>query len=111
MDQQVAKAHIHSQRLFFLVAPEGPGKTFVTTAFQIFPKSKRKQLLAVVSAAVETQLLDGGHTAHSTLKISIPAHFVSTCTIDGDSQSARDLHKTQLIIWDKVVMTHRHNLE
>lgn len=65
----------------------------------------------MASFAVATKLFDDDRTAHSALKILVPVHSESTCTIDADSQLAHELFKTHLLIWDEIVMTHRYNLE
>lgn len=67
--------------------------------------------MTVPLSAVAAQLLDGGRTAHSALKIPFPVDSESAYKIDAKSQLAPDLNETHLIIWDEIVMTHLHNLE
>lgn len=111
LDQNATEKHIYLEQFFFLDAPGGNGKTFVTSAIQRFLQSKGKCALTIVSSTVEAQPLDGDQTAHPALKISIPANSESTCNIKAESQLSHELCKTHLIIWDEIFMTLRHNLE
>lgn len=107
MDHPASESRINFNRLFFLYASGNVGKTFVTTAVQRFLKFKRKRVLAVAPSAVAAQLLEGGSTAHSALKVSIPINSESTCNFGANFQPAHELCKTHLIIWVKIVVTHR----
>lgn len=78
---------------------------------QNFLKLRGVNVLAVASAAVATQLLDGGRTADSTFKIPISVIFESTFHIAASSQNAEKLNQMSFIIWDKIVIFHRHNLK
>lgn len=72
LDYHATKTHIHSLKdLFFFIALEDTENTFLTTATESFLDSKRKRVLKETSSTVAAQLFDGGHTAHSALKISI----------------------------------------
>lgn len=105
------ETNIPPKQLFFLDAPEGSGKTIVTTTIQHFQPSRGKHDLEVVSSAVPAQLLDGGRTAHSALKVSVPVASESTSNIEADSQPIYELCEIHLIILNEVFMTHRNNLE
>ncbi|CDF36294.1 unnamed protein product [Chondrus crispus] len=100
-----------SGRLFFLDAPGGTGKTFVLSAIQDFLRTRRKQVIAVATSAVAAALLDGGRTAHSVFKIPIPVSAESTCSFSTNSDTGRTLQQVDLIIWDEIVMCHRHCIE
>ncbi|CDF33589.1 Putativ ATP dependant DNA helicase [Chondrus crispus] len=100
-----------SGRLFFLDAPGGTGKTFVLSAIQDFLRTRRKQVIAVATSAVAAVLIDGGRTAHSVFKIPIPVSAESTCSFSANSDTGRTLQQADLIIWDEIVMCHRHCIE
>ncbi|CDF37017.1 ATP dependant DNA helicase [Chondrus crispus] len=100
-----------SGRLFFLYAPGGTGKTFVLSAIQDFLRTRRKQVIAVATSATAAVLLDGGRTAHSVFKIPIPVSAESTCSFSANSDTGRTLQQVDLIIWDEIVMCHRHCIE
>lgn len=74
-----------TQRLFFLDAQEGTGKTIVKIAIQRFLKSREKRILEGASFAVVAQLLENQRTAHSALKTSIPVYSESICNINASS--------------------------
>lgn len=68
--QHAAEPHIPSQLLFFLDAPGGTGKSFVTTAIRHFQNPKEKHVLEVGLLAVARPLLSGGRRAAFALKNS-----------------------------------------
>ena len=94
--------------LFFLDAPGGTGKTFALSAILNFLRARRKKFIAVATSAVAAVLLNGGRTAHSVFKIPIPVSAESTCNFSTNSGTVRTLQKADLIIWDEIVMCHRH---
>ena len=98
-------------RVFFLDAPGGTGKTFVTRAIHDFLRLREKKVVPVATSAVAAVLLDEGRTAHSTFKIPIPCTAESTCGISVRSQLAQEMRDIDLIIWDEVVMCHRYCVE
>jgi len=100
-----------SDRMFFLDAPGGTGKTFLTNCIRDFAISKGKEVLMVASSAVAAGLMNGGSTAHSALKIPIPCSEDSTCYISEESDLADEIKLYDLIVWDEIVMAHRHAIE
>ena len=100
-----------SVRLFFLDAPGGKSKTFVLSAIQDFLRARRKQFIAFATSAVSAELLDRRSTAYSVFKIPIPVTAESTCNFSTNSDTGRTLHRVDLIIWDEIVMCHRHCIE
>ena len=56
-------------------------------------------------------LLDGGCTANSCVKISIPCHEDSTCRIRKNSHLHEILLQTGVIIWDEAPMQHKFGPE
>ena len=85
-------------RLFFLDSPGRIGKTFVLSAIQYFLRARRWQVIAVATSAVAAVLLDGGRTAHSVFKISIPVTAESTFNFFANSDKGRTLQQVDLII-------------
>ncbi|CDF77379.1 unnamed protein product [Chondrus crispus] len=76
-----------------------------------FLRTRRKQVIAVATSAVAVVLLDGGRTAHSVFKVPIPVSAESTCSFSANSDTGRTLQQVDLIIWDEIVMCHRHCIE
>lgn len=99
LDRKPGSWILRAQRLFFLNAPGGTEKAFVTTAIQRFYKSRGRSALAVASSAVAAQLLDDGRTAHLVFNVHILVRSESTCNINTNSQLAERLKQTALIIW------------
>ncbi|CDF36818.1 partial DNA helicase [Chondrus crispus] len=108
---ETPEARAQHGRLFFLDAPGGTGKKFVLSAIQDFLRTRRKQFIAVATSAVAAVLLDGGRTAHSVFKVPIPVSAESTCSFSANSDTGRTLQQVDLIIWDEIVMCHRHCIE
>ena len=70
-----------------------------------------KIALAVASYGIAAELLKGGRTAHSHFKIPIPVNEGSVCSISLQSNDAKLLSKTSLIIWDEIMMSHVHQID
>ena len=101
----------HVNRLFFLNAPRGYGKTFLIEALLSTVRGLGKIALAVASSGIAAELLEGGRTAHSRFKIPIPINESSVCNISLQSDIAKLIQKTSLIIWDEIMMSHVHQVD
>ncbi|XP_014676110.1 PREDICTED: uncharacterized protein LOC106816068 [Priapulus caudatus] len=89
--------------LFFLDAPGGTGKTFVTNLLRAKVKQTRKIALVVASSGIAATLLDGGRTAHSAFKLpfNLAKRENPTCNISRSSTKAKLFQECKLIIWDE----------
>ena len=101
----------HVNRLFFLNAPGGYGKIFLIEALLCSVRCLGKIALAVASSGIAAELLEGGRTAHSRFKIPIPINDSSVCNISLQSDLAKLIQKTSLIIWDEIMMSHVHQVD
>ena len=101
----------HVNRLFFLNAPGGYGKTFLIEALLSTVRGLGKIALAVASSGIAAELLEGGRTAHSRFKIPIPINESSVCNISLQSDITKLIQKTSLIIWDEIMMSHIHQVD
>ena len=114
MDQQDAFCAImkavhdenHPHKMFFLNAPGGYGQTFLIETLLSTVRGMGKIALAVASSGIGAELLEGGRTAHSHFKIPIPVNESSTYSISLQSNDAKLLKETSLIIWDEIMMSH-----
>ncbi|KAK4320910.1 hypothetical protein Pmani_008282 [Petrolisthes manimaculis] len=99
--------------IFFLDAPGGTGKTFVTNLLLAKVRQNEAIALAVTSSGIASTLLTGGRTAHSTFKL--PLNLAKTdspvCNISKGTPMAQVLQQTQLIVWYECTMLHRGALE
>ena len=96
----------HLQRIFFINAPGGYGKTFLIETLLSHVRGMGLIALAVASSGIAAELLEGGRTAHSRFKIPIPVHENSTCNISHQMAEAKLIERTSLIIWDEIMMSH-----
>ena len=101
----------HVNWLFFLNAPGGYGKTFLIEALLCSVRGMGKIALGVASSGIAAELLEGGRTAHSRFKIPIPINESSVCNISLQSDVAKLIQKTSLIIWDEIMMSHVHQVD
>ena len=67
--------------------------------------------MAVASSGIAAELLEGGRTAHSRLKIPIPINENSVCSISLQSADAKLLQQTSLIIWDEIMMSYVNQVD
>jgi hypothetical protein len=95
-------------KVFFLHGPAGTGKTFTYRALCHVLRGQSKVVLCVASSGIAALLLPGGRTSHSRFKIPIELFEESVCSISKQGELADLLRKTELIIWDKLPMQHRH---
>ena len=99
-----------SEKMFFLNAPGGYGKTFLIEALLSTVRAMGEIALAVASSGIAAELLQGGRTAHSRFKIPIPVNENSTCSISLQSNEAELLRRVSLIIWDEIMISHVHHV-
>jgi hypothetical protein len=97
--------------VYFVDGPGGTGKTFLYNTILAHKRAQGKIAIAVASSGIAANLLDGGATAHSTLKIPLQIFNNSTCKMNADSEFADMIRRADLIIWDEAVMAHRHIFE
>ncbi|XP_076032459.1 ATP-dependent DNA helicase Pif1-like [Oratosquilla oratoria] len=97
--------------VFFLNAPGGTGKSFVLNLLLDTVRANSKIALAVASSGIAATILHGGRTAHNMFKIPIMEHNeVKPCSIKLNSELARLIKMTSLIVWDEVVMTNKNTI-
>ncbi|XP_076038381.1 uncharacterized protein LOC143023662 [Oratosquilla oratoria] len=95
----------------FLNAPGGTGKSFVLNMLLDSVRSQGKIALAVASSGIAATALHGGRTAHNMFKIPLMEYNeIRTCGIKKNSELARLLQMTSLIVWDEVVMANKNTL-
>ncbi|XP_053945028.1 uncharacterized protein LOC128854731 [Anastrepha ludens] len=99
--------------LYFLDAPGGTGKTFLISLILATIRSERKIALALASSGIAATLLDGGHTAHSALKLPLNMQAIETptCNISRSSGMAKVSQQASIILWDECPMAHKKSLE
>ncbi|KAH7653509.1 DNA helicase protein [Dioscorea alata] len=108
---QIQGAINNNGGMFFVYGHGGTGKTFLWNTIINGIRTEGKMVLAVASSGIASLLLPGGRTAHSRFKIPINIEECSTCKISKQTQLARLIEKTTLIVWDEAPMVHRNCLE
>ena len=99
--------------LWFLDAPGGTGKTFLSKLLLSKVRSMGHIALAVASSGIASTLLPGGRTAHSTFKL--PLNLIKDdkpiCNLSMETSAASVLRQAKLIIWDECTMSHKRAFE
>ena len=104
------------QKLFLVIAAAGTGKTFSNNGlvyYNRFYYGTNIACICVSTTAISAQLLENGHTAHSTFKlpIRIDDDGIATCNIDFDSEIAKLLRKAKMLVWDEAMSARRELIE
>jgi hypothetical protein len=98
---------------WFLDAPGGTGKTFLTKLILANVRKSGHTALAVASSGIAATLLPGGRTAHSTFKLplDLTTDDMPTCNVKRNSAVADMMKKVSLVVWDECTMSHKHAFE
>ncbi|POS84034.1 hypothetical protein EPUL_005040, partial [Erysiphe pulchra] len=96
---------------FFVQGPAGTGKIFLYTTLCSYFRAKGELVLCVASSGIASLLLPNGRTSHSTFRIPLDCDESSRCHIPKQSNLAKLLRRTFLIIWDEVTMQPRHHFD
>ncbi|XP_071689033.1 uncharacterized protein [Rutidosis leptorrhynchoides] len=87
--------------LLFVYGHGGTGKTFLWKAIITCLRAKGKIVLVVASYGIASLLLPSGITAHSRFKLPIDLTDESMCNVNKNTQMAKLLESTDLIVWDE----------
>ena len=98
--------------LFFIHAAGGCGKTFLCNTIAAEVRRRGQIALCVASSGIAALLLDGGRTSHSCFKIPLSTiHEDSVAGLKCNSYIFPVLQQTKVIIWDKVPMQHKYDID
>ena len=95
----------HDIKLFGLLASAGCGKTIFANGLASHLRANNRSVLCVAASGLAAILLSDGCTAHSALKIPIPAHDTSMCNLSMADRSK--IKAASLIIYDECSMVHK----
>ncbi|XP_059179144.1 uncharacterized protein LOC131958244 [Physella acuta] len=98
-------------RLFFIDGPGGSGKTFLYNTIMHYVRSKKELVLPCAFTGIAATLLEGGITSHSRFKLPIPINETSTCNVRHGTNTANELKKAKVIIWDEASMVPAHGVD
>ncbi|GJZ24604.1 DNA helicase [Tanacetum coccineum] len=79
--------------------------------YMLYELEEGRILLAVSSSGVASLLLPAGRTAHSLFKLPLDLTDTSVCSIKKNTQLAKLIKETSLIIWDDALMNDRRCFE
>ena len=105
--------NLDSGGFFFIDAPGGTGKTFLSKLLLADVRRQGHTALAVASSGIAATLLPGGRTAHSTFKLplDLTSDDMPTCNVTRNSAVATIIKKTRLVLWDECTMSHKRAFE
>ena len=109
----MTSVHQKSGGIYFLDAPGGTGKTFVTTLLLDMVRQQQGIAIAVASSGIAATLLPGGRTAHSAFKLplNLTSNDSATCNISKGSGLGKLLKICSMIVWDECTMSHKAAFE
>ena len=97
---------------FFLNGPAGTGKTFVYDALLASVRQHGRIALAMAASGIAAQLMPGGTTAHSRMKIPVDGLCAtSMCSLRLDAPlppAVRVILEADLLLVDEAPMMHKH---
>ena len=96
---------VHHQvgfNVFGVFCSAGTGKTVFANYLACKLRSEGRVVVCVAASALAASLLEGGHTAHHTLHIPIPALDSSYCSFSLAERSV--IRSADMIIWDEASM-------
>ena len=109
--ESVSSDQIENGKVYFIDAPGGTGKSF--TLNLLIQKSILDGFkpIAVASSGIAALLLKGGKTAHYTFKIPLEVDEHSTCSFKEQSETAKMIKESKIIIWDEAPMSKKFTIE
>jgi len=105
--ESVTNNHGH---FFFIHAAGGYGKTFLCNTIAAEVRRRGWIALYMVSSRIAALLLDGERTSYSHFKIPLLIHKDSVTRLKRNSYMFPVLQQTKVIIWDKVPMQHKYDI-
>ncbi|KAL0337590.1 UNVERIFIED_CONTAM: hypothetical protein Scaly_2034100 [Sesamum calycinum] len=97
--------------IFFVDGPGGTGKTFLYKSLLVNFRKDGLIMLAIATSGIAENLLPGGRTAHSKLKIPIKFEPLSMCLFSKQSELSTLIERASAIIWDEALMANRKAFE
>ncbi|XP_076052787.1 uncharacterized protein LOC143032201 [Oratosquilla oratoria] len=109
--KRVEKGYLYKNNGIFVNAAGGTGKSFVLNLLLNAVRSQGEIALAVASSGIAATVLSGGRTAHNMFKIPLMEYDETrACSVKKNTEMARLLEQTRLIVWDEVVMANKNML-
>jgi flagellar biosynthesis GTPase FlhF len=100
-----------NNQIFFIDGPGGTGKTFLYNLIISKVRSRGEIALAVASSGIAALLLKKGRTAHSRFRIPLKSNDSSLCGISVQTDLAKLIQNSKVIIWDEAPMQSKYVYE
>ncbi|XLU66211.1 hypothetical protein S245_025264 [Arachis hypogaea] len=97
--------------VFFVDGPGGAGKTFIYRVIIAKLRNKGHIVLVTTSSRIAATLLPRGRTAYFRFKIPVNTESSSICNISKQSDLAKLIRQTMVIIWDEAPMTNKKSVQ
>jgi len=97
--------------LFFIHAASGCGKTFFCNTIAAEVRRRDQVALCMVSSGIAALLLDGRRISYSRFKIPLSIYEDSVAGLKCNSYMFPVLQQTKVIIWNKVPMQHKYDID
>ena len=97
--------------LFFIHATGHYRKTFLCNTIAAEVRRREQVALYVASSGIAALLLDGKRTSHLHFKIPLSINEDSVAGLKCNSYMFPVIQQTKVIIWDKVLMQHKYNID
>ena len=101
----------NQDHLFFIHAASGYRKTFLYNTIAAEVRRRGQVALCVVLSGIAALLLDSRRTSYSHFKIPLSIHENSVAGLKCNSYMFLVLQQTKVIIWDKVPMQHKYDID
>ena len=95
---------------FFVDGPGGTGKSFVYKTVINYLRGQHKTVCVVASTGIAATLI-GGVTAHKRFGMPLDLDADTVSCISAQSQEAKTLCQSDLIIWDEATASHKYAVD
>jgi len=101
----------NQDHLFFIHVIGGCGKTFLCNAIAAEVKRREQIALCVALSGIATFLLNKRRMSHLCFKISLSINEDSVARLKQNSYIFPVFQQTKVIIWDKVPIQYKYNID
>lgn len=105
-DVMESALNLRGFNVFAVLCSAGTGKTLFANYVACSLRAQGRIVVCVAASALAASLLEGGHTAHHTLHIPIPANDASYCSFTASERQV--IMTADLLIWDEASMISQH---
>ena len=97
--------------VYMIDASAGYGKTFLINLLLAYVRKENNIAIATATSGISSTLFKDGTTAHKRFRFPIPHRDFSSCAILLQSQDAKIILESRIIILDEITMLHYNYLD